>query len=98
MLRILWQKGDNESNELICNMLIRVNVVPRQIHRGAAECRVQFMLHKSATQGTMIVVLQLVKIINVFSFGVVLCPDFIGIPLRFTREDDSPGRPGQLVK
>jgi len=29
------------------------------------------------------------KIINVFSFGVVLRPDFIGIPLRFTRDNDS---------
>jgi len=40
-----------------CNLLICVNV-PRQIHRGAAECRIEFMLHKCATQPQLIVAMQ----------------------------------------
>jgi len=41
-------------------MPIRVNA-PRKIHRGAALWPIEFMQQKCATQGTMIVVLQLVK-------------------------------------
>jgi len=35
-----------------------VLMLPRKIHRGAAKSRVEFMLHKSATQPQLIVVLQ----------------------------------------
>jgi len=46
------------------------------------------MLYKCATQGTMIVVMQMVKK-SILGCQKMLRPDFIGIPLRFTRDDDS---------
>jgi len=41
-------------------LLIRVTA-PRKIHRGAALWPIEFMQQKCATQGTMIVVLELVN-------------------------------------
>ena len=45
----------------IGNMLIRVTT-PRKIHRGAAFSPIEFMQQKCATQGTMIVVMQLIPL------------------------------------